>query len=206
MLYLGPNNPNGQAVMANSTPVVVSSNQSSIPIGIQGGVKATYRAAVAAAFAAAAGTGLFFVITGSATKTVRIQKIVFSGPITATLQYIVVNAAKYSTAPTVGTIVTLTKVPLDSTSAASTLSLCQVYTAAPTAGTKVGDIATRRVIAQSTTVNAAGLTEDIVFDFESNGESSTPILRGIAECLGLYFQAAPSASITGIIEVEWTEE
>ena len=32
MIYLGPNNPNGQATRANSTPVVIASDQTVVPV------------------------------------------------------------------------------------------------------------------------------------------------------------------------------
>jgi hypothetical protein len=170
------------------------------------GTKATYRAANSAALAAAAGTGLFFVISGSATKTLNVQRIVISGLTLTAVAYSIVLCQKYSTAPTGGTPVVFTQVPLDSTSAAGTAGLVQGYTAAPTAGTLVGPIGSRRSLMQATTAAAAGSTVEIVWDFRGQGETAAGTLRGTAEAIALNFSAAPASAVTMSVEVEWTEE
>ena len=175
-------------------------------LGNYRGVKATYQGATNASVVAAAGTGLFFVITGSATKTVIVQRITASCPTLTAVAYNTIALQKYSTAPTGGTATVLTQVPSDSNSAAGTVSLCQVYTAAPTAGTLVGAIGGARLLLQATTAAAGGLPANAVWDLRAQAESSAVTLRGIAENVGLSFGSAPASAVTLAVEVEWTEE
>lgn len=165
--------------------------------------KPTYRASTAVVFVAVAGTAPFFAIYGSATKTVRIKRIVISGFTLTAVGYINTNVAKYSTAPTGGTATALTPVPLDSNDAASTISLCSVYTAAPTAGTKVGDLSSRRSLGQATTAAAAGIPEEIEFKIDPD---EGIVLRGTTQGVCLYFSTAPATAVTLAITVEYTEE
>jgi hypothetical protein len=180
-----------------------------IPVDALGtirGVKATYRGANnSGGFSAAAGTGVFFVIAGSATKTMIVQRVLITCPTLTTLAYAAVLCNKYSTAPTGGTATTFTQVPLDSNSAAATASLVQAYTAAPTAGTLVGAIGNQRILMQQAAAGA-NLPLPVLWDFRAQGEASAVTLRGTAQNLGLAFAAAPATTVTMCIEVEWTEE
>lgn len=180
-----------------------------IPYGHDGanrGTKATYRAATASVVAAAS-TQPFFIIEGSATKTIIVQRIIVSGATLTAVAYLGYEARKYSTAITGGTAVTLTQVPVDSTSAAGTANRCSVYTAAPTAGTLVGVVSAKRTLGQATTAAASGIPDVIEFDFRTLGSENTGIyLRGTSQGLGLAFQAAPATAVTLSIIVEWTEE
>ena len=168
--------------------------------------KATYRAATTARFAAAAGTAPFFLIYGSATKTIRIQRIRVCAPVLTAVQYLGINVAKYSTASSGGTATALTQTPTDSSVAAATASLCSVYTAAPTAGTKVGDLASRALLGQATTAAAGGIPQDCEFDFRTILSQEEIYLRGTTQGVGVYFNAAPASAVTISVEVEWTEE
>ena len=169
--------------------------------------KATYRSSPTTTFAAAAGTAMFFVISGSASKTVTIQRVSMSCPTLTAVAYHNIVVEKWSTAPTAGTATALTKVPLDSNYAAATANLVQVYTAAPTEGTLVGTIGSQRFLSTATTANAAGTPPDkIEWDFRAHGGSSGVVLRGTAQCLSLAFCTAPASAVTMVVEVEWTEE
>jgi hypothetical protein len=172
-----------------------------------GSVKPTYRAATAAALVAAAGTAPFFAIQGSSTKTIKVQRIEISGLTLTAVAYLNINAAKYSTAVSAGTATALTKVPDDSLAPAATANLVNVYTAAPTAGTKVGDIDSKRIMGQSTTAAAAGIPDIVTFDYRSVAFGMhPPVLRGTAEGFALYFNSAPATAVTMSLWVEWTEE
>jgi len=162
----------------------------------------TYRASTTAVFAAAAGTAPFFALYGSATKTIKVKKVVISGLTLTAVAYLNLNIAKYSTAISAGTATALTAVPLDSNDAASTVSLVNVYTAAPTAGTKVGDLTTRRNLGQATTAAAAGIPEEIIFDFND----FPVVLRGTAQGIAAYFTGAPASAVSMALTVVWTEE
>jgi len=175
---------------------------------IKSGGKATYRASTTNNVVAAASASIFFVIAGSSTKTITVQRITITCPTLTAVAYHSLIVEKFSTAPTGGTATTLTKVPLDSSSAASTANLCQVYTAAPTEGTLVGTIGCQRFLSQATTAAAAGTPPaPIVWDFRNGfGEASGVILRGTAENIGVAFGAAPASAVTVGVEVEWIEE
>jgi hypothetical protein len=175
--------------------------------GVYIGPKATYRAAVLATVVAAAGAAMFFVISGSGTKTIRVQRIRFSGTTLTAVAYNTIVAEKWSTAPTAGTATVLTMVPLDSVSSAATAALCQVYTAAPTEGTLVGTLTAVRIMMQATTAAAAGIPDVVDLDFRGmGGETTGVVLRGTGQALSLAFGAAPATAVTLAVEVEWTEE
>lgn len=159
-------------------------------------------ASTAGTVVAAASAAPFFVIYGSATKTVNIKRIVVQGPTLTLVEYITPTLTKYSTAPSGGTTTAITAVPMDSNYSASTASLLQAYTAAPTAGTSVGTIGARKILAQATTAAAAGMVNDTI-DFLF----TTPIvLRGTAEGVGIRFAGAPASAVTLSVFVEWSEE
>lgn len=173
------------------------------------GIKRTYRAATTTAFAAAAGTAPFFLFYGSTTGTltVRLQRLVVSGPTLTAVAYQSINLVKYSSVATGGTAVALTGVPLDSSDGSPTVSLCSVYTAAPTAGTLVGTLASRRTLCQATTAAAAGVFDvPIEYDGRVLGEIDSLPLRSSSEGIGLLFPAAPATAITLALDIEWTEE
>lgn len=176
-------------------------------LGNDRGTKATYRAATASTVAAAASTQPFFIIQGSATKTIIVQRITISGASLTAVAYAAYQARKFSTAISGGTPVTLTQTPVDANSAAATANLCQVYTAAPTQGTLVGTIEEQRVLLQATTAAAAGIPDIVVFDFRTTGSENTGVyLRGTSQGLGIGFGAAPGSAVTLSVMVEWTEE
>lgn len=170
------------------------------------GRKATYSAA-SASFAAAASTSPFWIMEGSATKTIRIQRIRVTGPTLTAVAYQVVVVEKYSSASSGGTPVALTAVPHDSTSDAATPNLNSYFTAAPTGGSKVGIMGARRILGQATTAAAAGQPVDQALEWNWDGNSmEQPVLRGVAQGIGLAFLGAPGSAITLTIEVTWTEE
>ena len=189
----------GQATMANSMPVVIASNQSSIPVTTEG-AKATYSAGFAGIVIAAAATDVFTIV-GSATKTLRITRLACSVTTTAG-SGIALNATlvKRSTADTAGTSTTATLVPLDSTNPAATTTV-RSYTANPTLGTTVGIIRSNRF-----QVSTAGATEnELVWDFGVRPAQSV-VLRGATEQLCLNFGGATITGPLGAFSVEWTEE
>lgn len=169
--------------------------------------KATYRAATTAVLVPAVTVNIpWLIIAGSATKTVRVQRIQISGLTLTAVAYLHVNLAKYSTNATGGTSTTLTAAPLDSNSAAAT-AVVKAYTAVPTAGNKVGDLASKRFMGQATTAAAAGITDFVDFDFRGvGGETSAIVLRGTTQELALYWQTAPATTVSMLAEIEFTEE
>lgn len=156
------------------------------------------------AFAAAASTAPFFAIQGSATKTVRVRRVVVSGPTLTAVAYLNILVRKTSTAVSSGTPAALTAVNVDAGSTASTANLINTYTAAPTAGTAVGIVASRRVLGQATTAAAGGYPETTIeFDFRHLGGI---VLSGTAQGLSVSFGSAPGSAVTLSVSVEFEEE
>ena len=174
--------------------------------GISQSEKATYGAATVGNVIAAAGALMFFVITGSGSKTLRVRKIRVSGDTLTTLAVNSIVVEKWSTAPTGGTATVLTQVPYDSNDAAGSATLCQVYTIAPTEGVLVGTVACNRHIHKSATVVDGAQFPDVEIYFGDLPETRALVLRGAAQALSLAFSTAPATAVTLAIEVVWTEE
>lgn len=189
----------GQTTMVGSLPVVLASDQTSIPVTTEG-KKNSYSAAFVALVPAATPTDIL-TIAGSATKTIRVTSIRFTLSTTAG-SGILLNASlmKRSTVDSGGTSTVATDVPHDSTNPAGT-AVVRGYTANPTLGTAVGTI---RAIRYDATPAAAANQEE-VFEFGTR-PSQTIVLRGTSEQLCLNFGGT---TITGGImdgSIEWTEE
>ena len=162
------------------------------------GTKPTYSAATIGFLPVATSTD-FFNITGSATRTVRVTRIVISGIATAAAS-VATQLIKRSTANTGGTPTGLTMAPHDLNNAAAT-ALIQTYAANPTLGTSVGLPG-----AETLNLGAAGAAGRIVFDFGTrNGQAG--VLRGVAQSLNLNWNGAavPAGTLLSIA-CEWTEE
>lgn len=173
--------------------------------GNMAGQKATYSGATAAKTATAAGTGPFFSICGSSTKTVRVQRVVVSGTVGTAAVYGDVELIKTSTATSAGTPTALTKVPHDSTSAAATANLVNYYTALGTAGSPVGPVNSQTAYFPITaTVTLGPGTVD--FDYRGELEAEAPVLRGTAQCLEASFGTTTTNAPTLSVSVVWTEE
>lgn len=171
--------------------------------------KPTYRACTNALLVAVVTKDVpWFALGGSATKRIKLQRILISCPTLTAIELTQIQLQKTSTATTLGTKTNLTKVPLETGDPASTVSLCAVYTAAPTRGAMVGGIATRRVVSMTATpVATDGTRIDVEFDFREVGESRAPAIDGTAENLVLCFIGSDAGSAVSMhLEVEWTEE
>jgi len=167
-------------------------------------VRNHYRAVTAVVFAAPAGTTPFFALQGSSSKTVRIISIQVSGATLTAAAYINLICQRTSTAITGGTATVLVKTPNDTTHPTSTVSLCNVYTGAPTAGTLIGTIGATRFLAGDTApVTLVGEIGEIFF--YKNHEDGL-VLRGIEQGVTLSFSAAPASAVTMALECIWTEE
>lgn len=169
------------------------------------GQKATYRASTIGTITVVSGTAPFFTIYGSATKTIRIRRIWYSATIATAAANVIILVSKRSSTPTGGTSTALTMTNVDSNDAAATATNVQVYTAAPTAGTLVGTLETRRA---NLLVTGAVATPDLIFDFTAGGNDNikAAVLRGTAQGIDLSYQTAPGNTTAVTITVEWTEE
>lgn len=196
---------NGVALLAGngitgtgSQRVTIASDNSPVPVTFSAAA-ATYSASIVGLSPAALATDIF-TITGSATKTVRISRILVNG-VQTTAGQVSVMAVKRSTANTVGTSTAPTRVPYDSTSAAATATVL-AYTANPTLGTTVGTITSSRLFVPGTASasDAQGLqvlTGDVGQQFIT--------LRGIAEVVAVNLNGVTVTGAALNITVEWTE-
>lgn len=136
-------------------------------------------------------------INGSATKTIRVRRVIVTGNATTTAVTEPLVVMKRSTA-NVGAGAGLTKVPYSSTSAAASAAV-DVWTTNPTVGTAVGMLADILVsLPVSTSPQQA-----TVFEF---GKFGSPVfLRGAAQ--GLFINLS-GVTITGTLNCtfEWTED
>jgi hypothetical protein len=169
--------------------------------------KATYTASTAT-FTPAATTTDLCRITGSATKTVRVWSMTFSGTQTTagnTAQYVL---QKRSTANTGGTFVAATTTPQDSASAPATVTVGH-YTANPTTGTSVGNVRAYRVVVPATASLQGPIT---IYDLDEqssyNPQLQSVVLRGTAQELVLNGTGAavPTGAANYQCDFVWTEE
>jgi hypothetical protein len=177
----------------NSTELI-GSRPASLSIPVVEAENLKYASATNNFAIAAAATDVARII-GSNTKTIRVKKVVVSGRTTSGSPVAcIIKLIKYSTANTGGTSVATTAVPLDSTSAAAT-AVANHYTANPTLGTAVGNIATRSI-----TFQALGLVETLIFEFQN-----PIVLRGAAQQLSVNFNATSVTNSSICVNFEWEE-
>lgn len=140
-----------------------------------------------------------FEIRGSATKTIKVRKVILTA-ISNPATILIVTLVKRSTANTGGTAVTATPVPNDSNNAAATATV-KYYSVNPTVGTSVGAV---RAEVFQTTVGSTP-TQELTFDF--GGVQDQPItLRGTAESLCLNLNGATVVAGNFQITAVFTEE
>lgn len=138
-------------------------------------------------------------ITGSATKTVRVRRVIVSGANSAAISE-AVSIIKRSTANSAGAGSAMTQVPYSSTNSAGTVAVAELWTGAPTVGTAVGTLADRYVLFGAPT----SLAPATVFDF---GQLGSPVfLRGVAQQLSVNLQGQGGGAGTIICTFEWTED
>lgn len=159
-------------------------------------MKPSYSATVANATAVASQTDMCS-LSGSATKTVKVRRIFFSSTPTTTVSE-PVAILKRSTANT-GAGSAIAKVAYDTSNAASTVAVAELWTAAPTVGTLTGVLAD---LVFNFPV-ATGVVAPVVFEF---GELAQPIvLRGAAQSVAVNLSGITFTGTVGCT-FEWTEE
>lgn len=184
------------------TPAIggaVTSFSNPVPVALTDSSKATYAASIDYFTPYATPTDVM-TIGGSASKTVKIHKIIMSGTQTTAginKWYLI----KRSTADTSGTSSAATIVPLDSTSAAATGTV-KKWTAAPTIAGTVGTVRTLSVLAPApASVSPADL---VLFDDMHTGQPI--VLRGTAEEVALNFNGTAVPSGLSISLTAYTTE
>lgn len=165
------------------------------------GTKNTYSTSVTGLATTANATD-FFIITGSASKTVRVTNIEITGTTgglggqTADIQLIKRSSAN----GTNGGPTTRTAVPHDSTDPAAT-AVVRTFSGNPTLGTTVGQIRAQRI----DLANGGNLSSMISWNFGSRPGQAL-VIRGISEVLSLNLNGVSLNTPLLDISIEWTEE
>lgn len=165
------------------------------------GPKASYSASIRALAVAANPTDIF-TLTGSATRVVRIKRVVIS-PIKTTASQVVFLLLKRSTANAGGVSTSPAAVPEDSQDGAAT-AVPRAYTTNPGAlGTLVGNIRSLNIFtpAAATATRAAPYTE--VFGGEG---MKLPVLRGTGEVFAVNLNGVTMTGGAVSVSIDWTEE
>jgi hypothetical protein len=157
-----------------------------------------------ATFTAAATPTDIFVVGGSGTKTIRVQKVCFSATQT-TAGMMSFFLIKRSSADTAGTSGTVASIPHDSNSAAATASVLQ-YTANPTLGGTVGTVRRSLVMVPATTT--ALHDGEFCWDFSLSNYTQGVVLRGTAQQLAVNLGGAtlPTGFALQYVTATITEE
>lgn len=162
----------------------------------QSTMKPTYSASSSLFTVASAATDVC-TLQGSATRVVKVRRVLVAGNATAQATE-PVEAFKRSTAATTGTSVILASVPYDSINAASG-AVAERYSVNPTVGTVVGLLQTQSLTYAFQTIGAP-----IIFTFGALGQPV--VLRGVAQNLAINLAGLTVAGAQITCTFEWTEE
>lgn len=174
--------------------------------GLFDGQRSTYGAATIARIATTAGTGPFFSICGSATRTVRVHYLGISGTVATTAVRAEVVLKLTSTPTTGGTAVPLLANTYDGNNPSPTIG-ATYYSVLATAGSSVGAIGAQfNVWPITATVAATDAVKNLTWRFGAERGDEPVVLRGTARCLEANFGTTTTNAPTLIVAVRWTEE
>jgi hypothetical protein len=199
----------GFKIMQGGALFTDASSNDSAPVRMEpvAGSRATYSAAITGLVPVTAATDIF-TLTGSASKLVKVTRLVITGSTTlAATTILPIQLLLRSTADTAGTSTAPTRVAHYRTDAGVTATVL-AYTANPTLGTLVGVIRNHRMMLQLTPFTATDFPIALPYieDFGMRG-GQPPTLSGTADVFAVNLNAI--ATITGWlfdISIEWTEE
>lgn len=151
-------------------------------------------------------------IRGSASKTIRVQRITLWGTTATANQSVPINLLRRATADTGGTAALTTANPAntiskrDSTSAAATATLIS-YTAAPTVNDTSPTYIESQLLTMSLTVaTLEAYPVDFNFGTDVSNLVNAPVLRGAAQQICLNNGAALTNASSWNGTIVWTEE
>lgn len=166
------------------------------------GIKSTYHYRVADFTPVATATDVL-VLTGSATKTIRVTKVTISGDATANAIFDV-YLTKRTTADTGGTFTNPTPTPSDTADGAATGTL-YLYTANPSALGTGSALEGDHILLVNATAPTAQ-TQRLQYTWGTRNDKP-PVLRGVAQSLTVNLSGnAVPAGTSLYISIEWTEE
>jgi hypothetical protein len=204
-LPLGSVHPPGQTnpvPLQGGLPYTDANGNTSSPgvMALSDGWRVTYSAGIAAMVPATT-AGDCFVINASATKLVRLSRVMINGTAT-TATTLDITLVRRSTLDTAGTSTTPAMVPHDATDAAAT-ALVRAYTVAPTAGTFVGILRASKLLLAVPA--ATGAMPPLEWDFGNLAEKQPLLRAGTTHCYAVTISAIPSGGSLDIA-MEFTEE
>lgn len=165
--------------------------------------RGTYSAAITGLVLAASGTD-FFTLTGSASTTVRVEKVECSG-IAAAAADVAIQGVVRSTANATGTSTAPAPVPHDSFDPAA-VAVARAYTANPgTLGTLVGVVRSAEVSLGATATPAYNVLPALAWRFDDVPSGEELTLRGAAQVFALNVNAATTGATLNC-DIQWTEE
>lgn len=173
-------------------------------LGVFTGQKPSYRAATVLKTATAADTKPFGSLYGSATSIVRVHRIIVHATVATAAVYGDIAVYKRTAVPSGGTATTIVPVALDSASAVSGATNCQIYTAGPTAGTGGGVVSIREAF-MPLTGTVATAVQPLVFEFGDLDGETPLVLRGVAQGVELAFATTPGNIPTLSFQIDYTE-
>lgn len=171
---------------------------------VEPSIKTTYMGCTGFFTAAASATDIFEML-GSASKTVKIQKVFVAYDSTTSGNTNRFFLKKISAAGSGGTSAATTMVPLDSSNAAATAT-AKHYTANPTIATVVGNLNIVTTCGNSSANAAAGFPQITLFDADKFGQPI--VLRGTTQGIVVNNNGVtiPNTSPQVSITVVFTEE
>ena len=167
--------------------------------------KATYFASYKNLSIGTGATTNILTMAGSATKKVTVTRITLSATSTTTAAYFDVLMNRQSAADTGGTATTTaTIVKADTTNAAASAVAPLFYTAGPTAGALVGQMAAVKLFAPITGTPALVQPVDLTND---NYYGQGIVLNGVADVLAITVNGVtPGTASSWDVTVQWQEE
>lgn len=164
----------------------------------------TYGASLPGLLPGTAATFAIAELDGSATKKIRLLKVVVSGSELTAIAVNDLRLTKLSSISTGGTATTATAVPFDSDFPAAT-AVFRGFTVAPTGGgVVVGAIAVQKI---SLLLIATNLGTAVEFNFQNLASNQRPTLHTAAQAFGIDFNGATPANAPNLdVYAWWTEE
>ena len=164
----------------------------------------TYGAALPGLLPGTAATFAISELDGSATKKIRLLKVVVSGSELTAIAVNDLRLTKLSAISTGGTATTATNTPFDAANAAAT-AVVKGFTVAPTGGgTVVGAIAVQKL---SLLLIATNLGSAVEFNFSLLPLSSRPTITTAAQAFAIDFNGATPANAPNLdVYWWWTEQ
>lgn len=149
----------------------------------------------------------YLFLTGSATKTIRVQRLLVGCTMATTAAYVDMVCYLRTVIATGGTSVALSRIAHDQDNTPVADVLCKIFSAAPTAGTPAGNVVAAQMLFAPITATTALGPAIFDFDWRFRDESEAIVLRGVAQSLEVGFGTAIATNAPTITaQFTWTEE